>query len=600
MNKGRVWMNWQKLDYNSNLQSYIDSTRRFLLDLQSVSIQLPPKIVSYIILGKLGSNPPLSQVIEMITLKNSLIENPDQVLLQLQEYAKSIEKPTSSVSALVASSKHQYKITHYCLNGLHNPKSTTHRKEDCYAENPHLRPPNQPNSSNRIVIDCGATHHMFYLKDVFSSFSNVAKFSISTGDSSRNLFSEGIGSVIVMVGPKRLTLTNFLYFPKLNCNLVSLMQLFRDKLTIIKRSNTFSLRTDNDVLFEGEVINNLMKINFSQPTSLLTTVVDDLWHKRLGHPGKALVRSMGLPSDNSPCKTCDLNKIHQIPFKDKFEHVSLPLDCVHLDLVGPISPPSAGGSRYFLIIVNQFTSYKMTLMLKSKSKTFDQFFVVKNLMENYQQQTIKTVHNGFAEHANWTILNKAKFLLNESGLAKQYWSEAINTSTLLTNLIPTPSRQNLSPYALWTGKSPRIKKLQVFGCQAITLIPKNLRDWKLAQSGQEGVFLGFENDMSAYQVLYPNDGKIFISRHVLFDKSKFPCLSSPSSVDSTLVVPFSIDGEGELVDEAQSPSSESQEAVDEARVSDAPIEDPSTKEAVDEASSSSVTEEQALPAPPRL
>ncbi|MBW0515924.1 hypothetical protein O181_055639 [Austropuccinia psidii MF-1] len=106
--------------------------------------------------------------------------------------------------------------------------------------------------------------------------------------------------------------------------------------------------------------------------------------------------------------------------------------------------------------------------------------------------------------------------------------------------------------------------------------------------------------MLAYRVLYPNDGKILISRHVLFDKSKFPCLSSPSLVDSSLVVPFSIDREGELVDEAQSPSSESQEAVDEARVSDAPIEDPSTEEAVDEASSSSVTEEQAPPAPSRL
>ncbi|MBW0527614.1 hypothetical protein O181_067329 [Austropuccinia psidii MF-1] len=598
------------------------NTRRFLLDLQSASIQLPPEILSYIILGKLGNDPSLSQVIEMLTLNDSLIEKPDQVLLRLQEYAnlqcaKSIEKPSSSVSALVASSEHQYKITHYCSNGLHNPKCTTHRKEDCYAENPHLRPSkqsnkrkirgspaaahlvtaralitstvSQSNSSNQIVIDCGPTHHMFYSKDVFCSFSNVAKFSIATGDSSSKYLAEGIGSVVVMVGPRRLTLTNCLYVPKLNCNLVSLMQLFRDKLTIIKSSNTFSLRTDDVVLFEGEIINNLMKINFSQPTSLLTTTVDDLWHKRLGQPGKVPVRSMGLPSDYSSCKTCDLNKIHQLPFKSRFEHVSLPLDCVHLDLVGPISPPSAGGSRYFLTIIDQFTSYKITCMLKNKSDTFDQFVLVKNLMENHQQRTIKKVisdrggeftnkkfedlsascgfthifsppytpqHNGFAEHANRTILDKAKCLLNESGLAKQYWAEAINTSTLLTNLIPTPSRQNLSPYALWTGKSPRIKKLRVFGCQAITFIPKNLRDWKLAQSGRKGVFLGYENDI--------------------------------------------IDGEGELVDEAQSPSSEAQEAVDEVRISDALVEAPSTEEAVDEASSSSVTEEPAPPAPPRL
>ncbi|MBW0535863.1 hypothetical protein O181_075578 [Austropuccinia psidii MF-1] len=106
--------------------------------------------------------------------------------------------------------------------------------------------------------------------------------------------------------------------------------------------------------------------------------------------------------------------------------------------------------------------------------------------------------------------------------------------------------------------------------------------------------------MSAYRVLYPDDGKILISRHVLFDKSKFPCLSFPSSVDSRLVVPFSINGEGEFVDEAQSPSSEAQEAVDEVRVSDARVGVLSTEVAVDEASSSSVTEEPDPPGPLRL
>ncbi|MBW0479439.1 hypothetical protein O181_019154 [Austropuccinia psidii MF-1] len=494
-------MNWQKLNYNSNIQNYINSTRRFVFDLQSYSFDY--------------KNTPTFNAPNQ--LKN--LHPQYQLLLPL------VNINTRSLTI--------------AQTAFTTPNVPLTGKKTVTPKNPHLRPPkqsrkrticgspaaaraiitltvSQPNSSNQIVIDCGAMHHMFYSKDVFSSFSNTAKCLIANGDSSSNILAEGLGSVVVMIGPKRLTLTNCLYIPKLNCILVSLMQLFRDKLTIIKRSNTFSLRTDGDVLFEGEIIKNLMKINFSQSTSLLTTVVDDLWHKRLGHRGKAPVRSMGLPSDNSPCKTCNLNEIHQLPFKNKFEHVSLPLDCDHLDLVGPISPPSAGGSRYFLTIANQFTSYKMTHMLKSKSNTFHQFVVVKNLMENHQQQTIKTVvsdcggefiskkfedlldscgfthifsppytpqQNGFAKRANQTILDKAKCLINESRLAKQYLAEEINTSTLLTNLIPTLSRQNLSPYPLWTGKLPRIKKLWVFGCQAITLIPKNLRDWKLAQYG---------------------------------------------------------------------------------------------------------------------
>ncbi|MBW0581679.1 hypothetical protein O181_121394 [Austropuccinia psidii MF-1] len=104
----------------------------------------------YIILGKLGNYSSLTQVVEMITLNDNLLEKPDQVLLCLQEYAnlqtaKVIPKDSPSVSALISSSDHKFKITHYFSNGLHNPKCTTHRKDQCYAENPHLQPPRQNN-----------------------------------------------------------------------------------------------------------------------------------------------------------------------------------------------------------------------------------------------------------------------------------------------------------------------------------------------------------------------------------------------------------------------------------------------------------------------
>ncbi|MBW0501515.1 hypothetical protein O181_041230 [Austropuccinia psidii MF-1] len=283
-----------------------------------------------------------------------------------------------------------------------------------------------------------------------------------------------------------------------------------------------------------------MKVEFIQPKSLVTTVVDDLWHKRLGHPGRVPVRAMGLPSHNLPCHTCDLTKIHQLPFKDQFEHISHPIDCVHIDLVGPISPASISSSCYFLTIVDQFTSFKFTRMLKHKSEAFDCFINLKNLMENQHDRRIKNLvserggeflnerfkrlaldsgfihtfstsytpqHNGFAVRANQIILDKAKCLLNGGGLPKQFWAEALNTATFLCNLIPTPSRHNKSPYALWTGKSPHIKKFRVFGCQAVVFIHRNFRGWKLGESGFKGIFLGYENDMSLYCVMRIGDGK---------------------------------------------------------------------------------------------
>ncbi|MBW0567735.1 hypothetical protein O181_107450 [Austropuccinia psidii MF-1] len=87
MNKGRVWMNWQKLNYTGHLQLYIDNTQKFLLDLRSISIELPLEVLLYIIIAKLGKDPSLTQVVEMITLKNNLLKKPDQALWRLKEYA---------------------------------------------------------------------------------------------------------------------------------------------------------------------------------------------------------------------------------------------------------------------------------------------------------------------------------------------------------------------------------------------------------------------------------------------------------------------------------------------------------------------------------
>ncbi|MBW0511550.1 hypothetical protein O181_051265 [Austropuccinia psidii MF-1] len=111
-------------------------------------------------------------------------------------------------------------------------------------------------------------------------------------------------------------------------------------------------------------------------------------------------------------------------------------------------------------------------------------------------------HNSFAERENMTIVEKARCLLNGSKLPNIYWAEAVSTATNLFHLIPTPSRQNNSPYTFWTKIPPHIKKLWVFGCVAILIAPKNLQNWKLNQTGQEGILLGYKNDMSAYWVLW--------------------------------------------------------------------------------------------------
>ncbi|MBW0531175.1 hypothetical protein O181_070890 [Austropuccinia psidii MF-1] len=85
MNKGRVWMNWQKANYSGNLHHYIEEARKFLLELDSISVKIPSKILSYIILGKLARDPKLNQIIKLLTLNKEIIKKTDQILSLLQE-----------------------------------------------------------------------------------------------------------------------------------------------------------------------------------------------------------------------------------------------------------------------------------------------------------------------------------------------------------------------------------------------------------------------------------------------------------------------------------------------------------------------------------
>ncbi|MBW0584775.1 hypothetical protein O181_124490 [Austropuccinia psidii MF-1] len=155
VNRGSIWMDWERCFYNGNLQSYIDTCRKLLLELKSVSIKVPNALLSYSLLGKLAEDSKLHQFIESLTLNEELIEKPDLILTRLQDYVHhSLSKlpkslPNSSVSALISSSNNNFKIIYYCTNGKYNLKNTSHRKDQCWAENPHLRTNQKENKKRK-------------------------------------------------------------------------------------------------------------------------------------------------------------------------------------------------------------------------------------------------------------------------------------------------------------------------------------------------------------------------------------------------------------------------------------------------------------------
>ncbi|MBW0478338.1 hypothetical protein O181_018053 [Austropuccinia psidii MF-1] len=127
---------------------------------------------------------------EVLNSQKELLERPDLLLTRLQDYASLYKDrnllTTKNSTALITHVDEPHKIVYFCKKGKHNSKCTNHCKEECWAENPHLRPirkdkkqkyyngsahlcetqaliitqDNQTNE-NSLIVDCGATHHMF-------------------------------------------------------------------------------------------------------------------------------------------------------------------------------------------------------------------------------------------------------------------------------------------------------------------------------------------------------------------------------------------------------------------------------------------------------
>lgn len=80
-------------------------------------------------------------------------------------------------------------------------------------------------------------------------------------------------------------------------------------------------------------------------------------HRRMGHPG-----------GHQDCEACRLGKQTRQLFLKHRERTGTAGEELLADLVGPITPTSLGGSRYFLTVVDTASHYAWVRILKVKSQ----------------------------------------------------------------------------------------------------------------------------------------------------------------------------------------------------------------------------------------
>ncbi|CAL9224779.1 unnamed protein product, partial [Arabidopsis halleri] len=222
------------------------------------------------------------------------------------------------------------------------------------------------------------------------------------------------------------------------------------------------------------------------------------------------------------CKFCVMGKQSKASFKTGQHNTKGLLDYVHSDVWGPIREQSLGGSRYFVIFIDDFSK-----------------------------------KNGVSERMNRSIAEKARCLRLNAGLPKVFWAEAVNMAVYLINRSPRVSLEGKVAEEVWTGVDIDLLNLRIFGCPAYVLIPNDERS-KVDSKSKKCVFLGFEKGVKGFKLWDPEARKRVISRDVVFDEQLMLQQASSKRVPVTIETNI-----GSEIAEDEEDSSEARPVVDE-------------------------------------
>jgi histone deacetylase 1/2 len=141
--------------------------------------------------------------------------------------------------------------------------------------------------------------------------------------------------------------------------------------------------------------------------------------------------------------------------------------------------------------------------------------------------------NGSAERKDRHIVEVGLSLLAHASMPLKFWDEAFITATYLINHIPSKVIQGQTPFELLLKQKPDYLMLRTFGCACWpNLRPYNNR--KLQFRSKQCVFIGYSNLHKGFKCLDITEGRVYISRDVVFDEDVYPFASLHSNVGARL------------------------------------------------------------------
>ena len=282
------------------------------------------------------------------------------------------------------------------------------------------------------VIDSGASRHMTYNKSIFTQIKLYrTTIRIANGE---KLFSVGVGTICTNIDGKNIRMTDVLFVPELDVNLLSIavlnrkglnvslnrrgVEIFRDGTLVatgILKGRAYFLHTshvtleahdENDDLDGPEPPANLKsttnltslssgEIQPKTPPPITPDCIDSdpvgaprettneatneaqywLWHTRLGHPNdirlqQATGKKFSKAILDLPCQICNLTKMTRTISKIPFSKPNRTLDRIHTDVWGPYNKASLGGHTYFVSLIDDYTRKSWLFCMKSRADIY--------------------------------------------------------------------------------------------------------------------------------------------------------------------------------------------------------------------------------------
>lgn len=428
-------------------------------------------------------------------------------------------------------------------------------------------------------IDSGATAHMVNEADSLINVSEVNGVSIGIAKSGERMNAVKVGSLNVTTDQNHDGILNDVYYiPELRRNLFSVRQMDKAGYEVLFGNDEVKIMKDGTIIATGEVKNDLYYIQFrvSKESGCANysfgSVSDDnyaLWHRRLCHLGNTGMKYLinagllgeGITRDKSKfCDTCALSKQTKLPhFSNRYGPISSDqtLFRIHSDVC------KMGDNQYFVTFIDDYSRFITVYFINNKSEVFEKFKIFEAAVTNQFNRRINRLRvdnggeysskefqqfceekgifmeytvpynpqqNGVSERTNRTLCERARCLLQESGLSETFWREAIACAVYAKNR--SPITNSAIPANLWYNKVD-YSKMKVFGCSAFVHIPEAKQAGKLQARSVKCVFVGYAPN--GYIFWNPVDRKFINSRDVSFNENEMFAKCKRDEITPTIV-----------------------------------------------------------------